>query len=187
MKRKFLVILCMGLCILLTGCKWWDTAPQSSEADSPSYEILHPIVGAEEYYVGQIEPDSELQQYGLYRIGEYGAYQFITQIAQGELPRIKGYQNKIYFIKYDRLFLIDHIDQEEPSEPVSLTPTDRTYNEEKGFLLSHIRKITDDWIYLSAKKRGVNEYGLSVNSIPTFVAISSDGERWKEIEENDIP
>ena len=187
MKRKFLVILCMGLCILLTGCKWWDTAPQSSEANFPSYEIMYPITGAEEYYVGQIEPDSELQQYGLYRIGEYGAYQFITQIAQGEIPIIASYQDKIYFIKYNRLFLIDHIDQEEPSEPVCLMPSDLSLGTEREVYIKHIRKITDDWIYLSATKWGENEMGLAVPSIPTFVAISSDGERWKEIEENDIP
>ena len=186
MKRKFIGIVCIGLCILLTGCGWY-TAPQSSEADSPSYEIMYPITGAEEYYVGKIKTGSQLVEYGLYRIGEYGAYQFIAKISEGQLPHIMSYKDKIYYIKNDRLFLIDHIDQEEPSEPVCLMPSDLSLGTEREVYIKHIEKITDDWIYLSATKWGENEMGLAVPSIPTFVAISSDGERWKEIEENDIP
>lgn len=180
MKKLFTVItiiifiLCIG-----TGCSDTTSNNNSTINENPlsaTYEMWHPIKNVEEYWIGKINPEGELVEYGIFHNNGYNNYELVVNIGYNDTPHVIANKNNIYYLKSNQLYCFE---SSNPSLQNELMPQNMK-DSEAGYALQSFISIDEDWITLEATKWGINENNDLIH-VPTKISISTNGKQWKEI------
>lgn len=171
---------CVPVCFLIvfvlslfTGC---SSVISNGSLSQDVYEMWHPVKNAEDFWIGRINPAGELVEYGIFRDNGYEDYELIVNMGHGDTPHVTVSKNNIYYLKSNQLYCFA---LSNPSLQNELMPQSMK-DDEAGYVLQSFISIDDDWITLEATKWGINENNNQVH-VPTKIAVSSDGLRWREI------
>lgn len=149
-----------------------------------SYEIDGQVGGTANLYVGTVNPGTEMPQRAFFRYVGNQKFQAVEVVDQG-MPHYSVYQDTLYYFRdYSNLIhAISGVKNDKLQQPVTIVPEfgDDRYDFES------LLTIQDDWIYIKAKKWGINEAGYESFLPGYYIAIHVNGIDWKEVSEADLP